>query len=188
MPAIFLIGLPPDVPRGLRLPGAQPGRARLRHVVHLDDQGLRPVRRLDVRLGAGHRHGHRAVQPGRRRGHVLLPVHRRARPGNADIADLGRRQGRQRRDLPGVRRDRDVHRLPRDDDDQGRAVRPRRGPDGRAGAVRRASRSPRRRRRLADGDRLQLSWLNPFSVDDVLARSSPALSLSIFAFWGWDSA
>ena len=55
----------------------------LRHVVHLDDEGLRPVRRVAGRLGGHHRHDHRAVQPRRRRGPVLLPVPRR--PGRLGL-------------------------------------------------------------------------------------------------------
>ena len=44
--------IPADVLRRLRLPRAEQGGPGLRDVVHLDDQGVRPVRRLDRRWAA----------------------------------------------------------------------------------------------------------------------------------------
>ena len=66
----------PDVVRGLCLSRIQQGRPGLRHVVHLDDARLRPLRRLARRLGGHPGHHHRAGQPGRHRRAVLLPTPR----------------------------------------------------------------------------------------------------------------
>ena len=82
--------LPADVLRGLRLPRAQQGRPGLRHLVHLDDEGLRPLRRVAGRLGGDPGHGDRAVEPGRRRRAVLLPVPRRRRSTASRSARCGR--------------------------------------------------------------------------------------------------
>ena len=70
--------LPADVLRRVRLPRVQQGRAGLRDVVHLDHQGVRPLRRLAGRVGRGDGHGHRVVEPRGRRRPVLLPVRRRS--------------------------------------------------------------------------------------------------------------
>ncbi len=66
--------LHPDVPHRLRLPRTELPRTRLRRVVHLVHQGLRAVRRLDVRVGHGDRHHHRAVQSGLDRRPLRLRV------------------------------------------------------------------------------------------------------------------
>ena len=69
-------GLPADVPGRLRLPGVQPGRPGLRHLVHVDHQGVRPLRGVARRVGGDRGHRHRAVQPRRGGGAVLLPAAR----------------------------------------------------------------------------------------------------------------
>ena len=68
--------IPADVLRRVRLPRIQQGRTGLRDIVHLDHQGLRALHRLARRMGGRAGDRHRAVQPRRRRGPVLLPVHR----------------------------------------------------------------------------------------------------------------
>ncbi len=50
-------GLHPDGDGRAGLSRTEPGDPRLRHDVHLGDQGLRPPHRLDRRLGAGRRRG-----------------------------------------------------------------------------------------------------------------------------------
>ena len=128
--------IPADVLRRLRLPRIQQGRTRLRDVVHLDHQGVRPLRRLARRLGGGPGDHHRAVQPRRRRRAVLLPIHRRSVRQRSHRRAVGEQTG-QRGHLPGLPGDRHRRGLPRHHHHRARAVRPGRVPDGRAAAVRR---------------------------------------------------
>ena len=76
----------PDAAGRLRLQGAVPGHPGLRHHVHLGHKGIRPVDRLDRRLGPGGVGDHRAGQ--RRRGRRDLPV-QVPRPGRTRREPLG---------------------------------------------------------------------------------------------------
>ena len=85
-PTVSEVGLPgardhprrlhPDAAGRVRLPRAQPADARLRHLLHLGGARLRPVGRLDGRLGAHRRDDPRAVEPRRHRRRVPVPADR----------------------------------------------------------------------------------------------------------------
>ena len=104
-------GLPADVLRRLRISGVQQGCPGLRNLIHLDHQGIRPLRRLDRWLGGHPGHRDRVVQPRRGGGGVLLPVPRRPLRKCVDRRTLGG-QVDQRGDLPDIPGSGDVGRLP----------------------------------------------------------------------------
>ena len=88
----------PDAVHRVRLPGAQQRGPRLRHDVHVGHEGLRPVGRLDGRLGRRRRGHGRARQPRPDRRHLLLGADRR------HLHIRGRAAGRQRAARDGDRR------------------------------------------------------------------------------------
>ena len=100
-------GLRPDPVRLDRLPAAEQARARLRHHLHLGDQGLRAEDRLDGRLGHHRRRRAGDGEPGPGRRAVRLPALRRRRHRQQPDQRLG---AAGRPDLDG--RD-DLHLLPR---------------------------------------------------------------------------
>ena len=104
-------GLRPDLPDRRRLPGAEQGRTRLRHHLHLGVPRVRTADRLDGRLGHHRRRRHRDGQPGADRGRLLVHLRRRPR------LDVGGRPRQQHAVVDGGRRhlDRrdDLHLLPR---------------------------------------------------------------------------
>ena len=177
-------GLPADVLRRLRLPGVQQGRAGLRHLVHLDDQGLRPVRRLAGRLGGDPRHDHRAVEPRRRRGAVLLPVPRRPAGHGLDQRPVG--------EPP------DQRRSPAWSSSRSRPGSPTGASPPPSGSRScwccsswwcwASSRSPPSPRPATPptGISFDLDWFSPAGL--TLSAFIAGLSGSIFAFWGWDTA
>ncbi|CAA9430352.1 MAG: Uncharacterized amino acid permease, GabP family, partial [uncultured Quadrisphaera sp.] len=96
-----------DAAGGRGLPGAEPGRPRLRDDLHLGHQGLRPVGRVDRGLGPRGLGDHRAGQRRRDRRRVQ-PVLPRPRlpgrgPGGQGAARHRRHRGHDPGQLPGHR-------------------------------------------------------------------------------------
>ena len=121
----------------------------------------------------GHRHHHRAGQPGRHRRAVPLSVARQCLQQSRSRRPLAEQAG-QRPDLPGLPGVGDVHRLSRDHHHREGAVRPGLLPAGGAGAVRRSWRLPRPAARTTRRHPVLLGLVQPVHRADVSAPSSPA--------------
>ena len=170
MPVVIIAGFLPMFFAAYAYRELNKGGARLRYVVHLDDQGVRTVRGVARWVGRRSRHRDRAVEPGRRCGPVLLPVPRRSAEQPRPRGAVGEQAG-QRPDLPGLSRRRHVGRVPRHHHHGEGPVRARGIPTGPAADLR-AGRT-RQGRRLRDRTRLQPRLVQPVRLDPLRIRGRP---------------
>ena len=173
-------GLRADVPHRRGLPRAEPGRARLRHHVHVGGPRVRAAHGLDGRLGHHRRRHHRDGQPRADRGLVLVPPVRAGRAGRRPA--VVHRRGRR------VDPADDLHLLPRHRGLRPDAVRAAGHRAGRADRVRRdrAGEGVLRRPRPTGSIVPSLDWLWPGGLS--LSDFVDAVLIAVFLYWGWDTA
>ena len=159
----------------------------LRHDVHVGHQGLRPVGRMDGRLGHHRCRRRRDGLAVADRRHLRLPAVRARRP----------RQQHRGRHARGLHLDRaaDLRLLPRHRGLGEVPVRHARGRGRHPRAVRRGRAREGVTPATAGPDAVtpSLSWFNPLNIvgEDgtfSFATMSSAVLLAVFIYWGWDSA